>query len=257
MADATVHNVLRFHRLEGKVYEKVLSMGKEPADAKHLVALWMWLEQLGFDDMVRRVKSSPREASLRLLREAEAILDCLRQGSPPPARGTAALTQTTQSAKDAPNLRFFFVHRDVAIRSMVSVLDGVGRVIFDDALIRAASDADAGLPVDKKLRNELEAPYESRVEPTPEGRRSMFLTFPPGQPLPSEVITDYFTGRWGVCVEKMEMVQPPKYGRVVFNSPSLLPLLLIDEQFAEFEMVQGMRMWGRRCSPLIDGALNF
>lgn len=194
MANVTVHDFLRFHRSEGEVYEKVVAMGRERGEAKNVIALWMWLQQVGFPDMVGRVKSSTRDATLRLLREAEAILDCFRQGNPPPARSAAALTQTAQLVRDPPTLRFFYVHRDVAIRSIVSILDGVGRVIFDDVLIRAASDADAGIPVEKALKAALETPYERRVETTPEDRRSMLLAYPSGRPLPSQMITDYFTG---------------------------------------------------------------
>lgn len=58
-----------------------------------------------------------------------------------------------------------------------------------------------------------------------------------------------------MCVERVEMVQGAKYGRVVFTSPFYIPLFLRGEQFVEF-VVEGKQMWGRRYIGGIDGVLT-
>lgn len=194
MAFATTHDLLRFHRSEGEVFERVKLMQREHIDARNVVALWMWLESIGFTNMVHRMKNATADVFRRLLLEAEAILDCLRQGNPRPSQNPAAITLTAEGIRDPITLRFFYANRDVAIRSIVAILDGVGRVIFNDDLVKAARASDAGRQLEPSLAAALKTPYVHMVEPTHEDYRSMLVTFSPGHRPKAETITNYFMG---------------------------------------------------------------
>ncbi|CAA6657080.1 unnamed protein product [Spirodela intermedia] len=219
MAFAITHDLLRFHRTEGEVFQRVKLMERENIEARNVVALWMWLESMGFPNMVHRAKNASADVFRRLLFEAEAILDCLRQGNP--------------GIRDPITLRFFYANRDVAIRSIVAVLDGVGRVIFNDDLVKAARDSDAGHKLEPSLAAALRTPYVHMMEPTHQDYRSMLVTFSPGRRPNAEAITNYFVGRWGICLESVDLdLDPglgqrqgpvPTYGRVVFTTPHISP----------------------------------
>ncbi|CAA6660753.1 unnamed protein product [Spirodela intermedia] len=194
MAFAITHDLLRFHRTEGEVFQRVKLMERENIEARNVVALWMWLESMGFPNMVHRAKNASADVFRRLLFEAEAILDCLRQGNPRPSQNPTAISLTAEGIRDPITLRFFYANRDVAIRSIVAVLDGVGRVIFNDDLVKAARDSDAGHKLEPSLAAALRTPYVHMMEPTHQDYRSMLVTFSPGRRPNAEAITNYFVG---------------------------------------------------------------
>lgn len=194
MAYAKIHNLLRFHRTESEVYERVKLMERESVVARNVVALWMWLETMGFRNMVQRVKNSPADFFQRLLLEAEAILDALHQGTPKSSQNATAIFLTTYGVGEPFNLEFFYANGDLGIMSIVAILDGVGRVIFKDELIKAARESDAGHQLDPSLVEALQARYIPMVEPTHEDYRSMLVTFHPGSDVTPDIIINYFVG---------------------------------------------------------------
>ena len=92
---------------------------------------------MGFHNIIQRAKNAAPDFLERLLREAEAILDCFIQGNPRPSGNKKTVALTAEGIREPISLRFFYANRDLGITSMVSILDGVGRVIFDDELINA------------------------------------------------------------------------------------------------------------------------
>ncbi|CAA6670295.1 unnamed protein product [Spirodela intermedia] len=233
--------------------KRVKLMNRESVEARKVVALWMWLESMGFPNMVRRAKNAPADVFQRLLLEAEAILDSLHQGNPKTSQNATAIFLTAYGARDPITLQFFYANRDLGIRSIVAILDSVGRIIFNDELVKASRESDAGRQLEPSLAEALQAPYIHMMEPTHEDYRSMLVTFHPGSNVTPEIIINYFVGRWGVSVERVDLDLDPKlgqwegpmptYGRVVFTSPSFLPLLLNGGHYAEFN-IDGLFMWG-------------
>jgi hypothetical protein len=72
---------------------------------------------------------------------------------------------------------------------VAEILDGVGKLIFDDrlqVLLRRYQTGLVGNPP------ELMAPYRGKPVAVPEDCRSMFITFSKGMPLDREEIFEYF-----------------------------------------------------------------
>ena len=85
--------------------------------------------------------------------------------------------------------RFFAFHQDLVVRGVAEVLDGVGKLIFDDrlhVLLRRYQTGLVGNPP------ELMAPYCGEPVAVPEDSRSMFITFSKGMTIDREEIFDYF-----------------------------------------------------------------
>ncbi|CAL9782109.1 unnamed protein product [Musa acuminata subsp. burmannicoides] len=265
MAVLSVRDVLAFHKLDRGMYDKLVALGTTPEVSRNVVALFMWLELIGVDVIVY-IRSNPDHyILLRLAAEAESILDCVRRDTPPSdgADSSLAIPLTASLVNEPLNLRFFNCHRDVAVRGITQILDGVGTLIFDDylhALLAEyeaeaqAAEADArgrAKAVLPMLPRELARPHLPRVSPTPEDSRSMFITFSKGFPLKREDIVGYFTEKWGDCVEKVMMEKTttsaamPTYGRIVFTSESFIGLVLNGKQLVKFT-IKGRQLWARK-----------
>ena len=202
---ATVGNVLTFHRLDRSIYEKLIAFGSNTGVARSIIALWMWLELIGIDVIPFIVDCKNSSVVQRFMAEAEAILGCLRQGSPPPddSNNPNPIPLTASLTTESVTLRFFHCQRDVAMRGITSMIDGVGKLIFDDYLYallrtyeRAVTEAEEARQVPlPAMPPELARSYSSEPVLSPKDFRSMILTFSKGHPIGQEDIIEYFT-KW-------------------------------------------------------------
>ncbi|XP_058106590.1 uncharacterized protein LOC131249862 [Magnolia sinica] len=96
-------------------------------------------------------------------------------------------------------------------------------------------------------------PWTPERDPTPEDERCLFVTFSRGYPLTRGEIIDFFTQNWGDCVENVyvetSMAQEgPLYGRVIFNTRSMISLVLNGLEKVKFS-VNGKPLWARMYRP--------
>uniref|UniRef100_A0A0E0KPH9 RRM domain-containing protein n=1 Tax=Oryza punctata TaxID=4537 RepID=A0A0E0KPH9_ORYPU len=123
------------------------------------------------------------------------------------------------------------------------------------ALLRRHEEGDGGGAV---LPAELAAPYRRPIGPAPAtvgdgGCRSLFITFSKGLPLTREEIEEYFTERWGDCLDKVMMEktpagEPPTYGRIVFRHAAMATAVLGGEHLVKL-VVNGRQLWARKYFP--------
>jgi hypothetical protein len=85
--------------------------------------------------------------------------------------------------------RFFAFHQDLVVRGVADILDGVGKLIFDDRLHVLLTRYQTGLVGNPP---ELMAPYSSEPVAVSEDCCSMFITFSKGMPINREEIFEYF-----------------------------------------------------------------
>ncbi|KAL6851574.1 hypothetical protein ACP4OV_020507 [Aristida adscensionis] len=266
--EPTVHDVLAFHRVDRAAYERLLSLGAGRHPARAAVALLMWLHRIASVDAVSGVRAlvrTPADAA-QLVSEARAVLDgaAARAEAPPPP-----LISRLCGGHDAGlHVRRFLASCRIAgdaqlqqlvRRGVAEVLDGAGAVVFDDrlyALMRRHEEGGGG----GALPAELAAPYRrcsasSSAAPGPENDddRSLFITFSKGFPLTREEIDEFFTERWGDCVERVMMEktppgEPPTYGRVVFRRAAVAAAVLDGRPLAKL-VVNGRHLWARKYVP--------
>ncbi|KAG0454001.1 hypothetical protein HPP92_025305 [Vanilla planifolia] len=259
-AATTVRDILCFHKLDRSIYDKLLSLGMQPVTARNVTALWMWLELIGIDVIANVRDNRDPTVVASFAAEAELILDYIRQDAPAVNDAAVATIPLTAGLVDEPlTLRFFHAHRDVTVRGITNILDGVGVVIFDDRLnaLMAAQEVAARAAEEGGYRPpavpvELCAVYRPRLVHASEDRRSMFVTFSKGYPLRREDIMEYFTQKWGDCVERVMMEKTvvgmlPMYGRIVFKSESFIGLVLNGEQLEMTDIVVHIKdsVWQR------------
>lgn len=196
----TVKDVLAFHKIDRAVYEKFVTHGTEPGTARNVVALFMWLEQLGIDMIGQIAQITNPTIIFTLIAEADAVLHCLRQDDG--LNNYTEIPLITSLSKNSLDIRFFNFHRDVIVRGLAYILDGVGRVVFDDhmyELLRTYETAEAvvraglsavmpAVPLGLAVLYDPAAAVPSIVD-----ARSMFITFSKGFPIRRDEILEHFT----------------------------------------------------------------
>jgi len=51
---------LLFHRMERELYTiLVTNLSRDPSDSMRLVAMWLWLEKIGFRNVIKKIVSLP------------------------------------------------------------------------------------------------------------------------------------------------------------------------------------------------------
>lgn len=203
MAPPTVKDVLAFHKIDRAVYEKFVTHGTEPGTARNAVALFMWLEQLGIDMIGRISRITNPTMIFTLIAEVDAVLHCLRRQDDGLINNSyTEIPMISLMAGNSLDIRFFNFNKDVIVRGLAYILDGVGRVVFDNHMYELlhAYEAEeamarAGLSaVTPPVPPGLAVLYDrAAVVPSIEDARSMFITFSKGFPIKREEIQEHFT----------------------------------------------------------------
>ncbi|XP_038971344.1 uncharacterized protein LOC120104398 [Phoenix dactylifera] len=115
--------------------------------------------------------------------------------------------------------------------------------------MNVTADLKGGLVPPRSMLNPLAKPWSPATDPSPEDQRSMFITFSRGHPISKEDILEFFTGRFGPCIdmimiERAPMGGQPMYGRVVFSSTSMIAVVLNGQRTAKF-IIKGKHLWAR------------
>jgi hypothetical protein len=199
MAPPTIKDILAFHKIDRAVYEKLIAHGMDPALARNAVALFMWLEQAGMDMISQVVQIRNPTRIFTLITEVDVVLHCLRQED-----GYSNYTEIpmiTSLTRNSLDIRFFNFHKDIIVRGLAYILDGIGRIVFDDHMyeLLCAYEADmavarAGLTVVMpSVPHGLSVLYNpTATVPSIEDARSMFITFSKGFPIRREEIMEHF-----------------------------------------------------------------
>ncbi|XP_073002612.1 uncharacterized protein [Typha latifolia] len=269
MTPLCVRDILAFHKIDRAVFDKLLAHGANPQMARNVVALFMWLDLIGID-VVNYVGGLRNHSTIvMIVAEAEKILNCIRHDGIPASELRIEIPILSSLVSENIDLCFFDFHKDVVVRGLAQVLDGVGALIFDDKLqklfrsheatVRAAEEearkrgSRANLP---RLPPELAKTYNPRLVSASEDCRSMFITFSKGFPVGREEIVEYFTEKWGNCIERVMMERTatgitPMYGRIVFTSESFIGLVLNGERLVKF-VINGRQLWARKYVPRVN-----
>ncbi|KAJ0985139.1 hypothetical protein J5N97_003495 [Dioscorea zingiberensis] len=260
---ASIHDTLNYHKMDRRLYERVMGLGRASTVARNIIALWMWLELIDVNVVHFLKDVTIPNVLLNFIKEAEAILDIIRQDSPPSDDDAlVAIPFTADFVSEPFNLRFFYFNREVVVRGLTKMLDGVGTLIFNDHLshmlntyertVSFAREQGMRLPT---MPQELAQPYNSDIIPPLEDYRSLFITFSIGFALSREEIAEYFNEKMGECVDRVMLERrptraTPMYGRIVFKSQALIDILLNGERLAKFT-IRGTEIWGRKYIPRI------
>ncbi|XP_042520461.1 uncharacterized protein LOC122093963 [Macadamia integrifolia] len=134
----TTEELRWFHSIDSEIFRRlVLSLGRGVEETMKIIGLWLWLESMGFPNMVVRLLSLPDIVLNLITNEAVNCLNALE-------RGASANTNTNNDEQllftrrilnsTVISLSFLNENRISAIRSITKFLTDVGNRVFDDII---------------------------------------------------------------------------------------------------------------------------
>ncbi|ONK73550.1 uncharacterized protein A4U43_C04F32790 [Asparagus officinalis] len=135
---ATVKDILTFHNQDLTLYNHILPLTQNPCDDVHPFPSGMSSSSsLSTSFPLSSAAACHNPTLLRhFIAEANSILDVLRPGSwaPLEARYTTLIPFTAELVEERLTLGFFYWNSGFVVRGIMGILDGVGRVLFDEEL---------------------------------------------------------------------------------------------------------------------------
>ncbi|KAA3486157.1 Rho guanine nucleotide exchange factor [Gossypium australe] len=274
-----------FHNIDRELYAVlVMNLCRDPVESLHCIALWLWLERVGFKKVVTKLLSLPRVLVNELADEALACLGVIHNEKVSPLSTRRNDTPLMQRLIDSElALPFFAKHRLIAVRGLAKLVNEVCMRALKDIMQQAVerkahqSLADLSLYHQQQQRQhprqvQVQPPLAARV-PTPApprvqfgslpaaaqtnevhpDDRTIFVTFSKGYLVHEWEVREFFTKLYGNCIESLHMqdVMPneqPLFARIVCHSPAAIEYILNGNVKAKFT-INGKHVWARKFVP--------
>ncbi|KAK8520381.1 hypothetical protein V6N13_031169 [Hibiscus sabdariffa] len=245
-----------FHTIDRTLYSLlVMDLCRDPVEALRFVALWLWLERVGFKQVVKRILSLPFALINELADEALVCLNLVHNDQ----------VSTSGLANDVPLmqnlihsdlcLRFFADHRVIATQGLARVTKEVCtrtlRDIMQIAIERNATQVQAQQAmVQPGLGQVVGLPLPRTNEVVPADDRTMFVTFSKGYPVQEWEVREFFIRLYGDCIESFHMQEvlpneQPLFARIVCYSTAYIETILDGNVKVKFN-INGKHVWVRR-----------
>ncbi|PON55584.1 Rho guanine nucleotide exchange factor [Trema orientale] len=265
----------RFHTIDRELYTLlVINLFRDPAESMQVMGMWLWLEQKGFYNVVKKMLSLPHFLINELADEAVICLKFLTSATETP------FASYDININDIPliqclmekeiTFKFFNDNRPNAAQEVAKIVN--------DVCVRALTDIMQQAIILENTRSQNHAMvlptasfhsnigrfglyYGSSSGGTPDlnevsvppDDRTMFVTFSKGYPVFEWEVREFFTTTYGDCIESLYMqeVQPNEqslFARIVFHSASTIDVILNGLSKAKFT-INGKHVWMRKFIP--------
>ncbi|XP_010247829.1 PREDICTED: uncharacterized protein LOC104590783 [Nelumbo nucifera] len=258
----TTEELKSFHTIDRKLYFRlVINFWRDITQSMKVIALWMWLEDVGYPNIIHQMLSLPDTIVNALADEAVNCLNCIELGEIPPHANTN-IPLTLKLLKQEISLNFFLNNRISASNGIRKMLNDVCIKAFDDIAYMALTNATKPMASSAEgssntscMQSDLN-PSAQPWKPTdeiPPDNRTLFLTFSKGYPLSEEEVRDFFNTNYGDCIEAIYMQDVPSdvqplFARLVFYSPSTIAFILGGKDKAKF-IINRKHAWARLFVP--------
>ncbi|XP_034225695.1 uncharacterized protein LOC117635495 [Prunus dulcis] len=224
-----------FHSIDRDLYTILaIHLCRDPLESMQVMALWLWLEKVGFKNAVKKILSLPFILINELADEAVTCLNIINgtHFSLPFEANDIPLLQSFMEKE--VSLQFFHENQQAAAQGVTKAANIVCLPAFDDIMKQA-----------------IEINFSQNS--ADHSQRTMFVTFSKGYPVHEHEVKQFFTAAFGDCVESLQMqeVQPFEqslFARVVFHSASTIEAILSGVSKAKFT-INGKHVWVRRFVP--------
>ncbi|KAF5734401.1 hypothetical protein HS088_TW16G00850 [Tripterygium wilfordii] len=253
-------DLLLFYTLERVLFNRmVCSMSKTPQLVKRSIALWLMLGEIGHHDLIRTIHSYDNNAIDILFDEALCCLECIQPDATEPTEAEDDARLFITLFDEPVNRRFFYYNKEFMYKRYEHIMETVCEKIFGQNAAIEVDESGAWPVLARQFGEEYSSTNQySNLNPnapefnpgqTPEDSRTMFLTFSKGHPLSRQEIVQFFTSNWGgvvqdVVIEQSRTGRDPQFGRIVFKSSLVIPLVLNGQTKAKF-LVNGKHLWVR------------
>jgi hypothetical protein len=236
-----------FHTIDRKLYTLfVIYLCRDPVESMQVMALWLWLERMGFGNIVHKMLSLPYTLVNELADEAIICLNCINANQIPSSSENIDIPLIQSLMEKEISLQFFLENRLNGIVGIAKIVDEVCVRAFSDIMqqagLRRAGLGGADLVQPRTPENEV-----------PADDRTMFVTFSKGYPVHGWEVREFFTRSYGDCIESLHMqeVQPHQqalFARIIFHKGSTMEMILGDMGKAKFT-INGKHVWARKYVP--------
>ncbi|TQD85409.1 hypothetical protein C1H46_029039 [Malus baccata] len=265
----------QFHNIDRNLYSiMVLKLFRDPLESMQVLALWLWLERVGFKNVVKKMLSLPYILINELADESITCLELIRgtHFSLPSEQTDIPLIQSF--IEKEISVQFFHQNRDAAARDVTKAVKEVCLPAFDDIMQKAMQrdfaqnfadhsyvvlpsqrSSSSLFPFSLSINQQpcLQQQPLQRNEATPPHDRTMFVTFSKGYPVQESEVRQFFKITFGARIESVQMqeVQPyeqPLFAIIVFHSSATIEAILNGMGKAKFT-INGKHVWVRKYMP--------
>ncbi|KAJ1427908.1 hypothetical protein SESBI_09295 [Sesbania bispinosa] len=260
-----------FHKIDRDLYRiLVIHLLREPTECIQILGTWLWLERMGFRNMVKKILSLPNLLINEVADETLLCLSCVNNGLIIPSSSNGNETPLLQSLVDNEiSLQFFHENRVQALQGVAKAVENVCDRAFTDITqqaimirnsieTRRMTEAQI-VPVTQSSENpnawfgSINVGLELQNNQVPADDRTLFVTFSRGYHVEEWEVRQFFTMAYGDCIEALHMqeVQPTEqslYARVVFHKIGTIDLVLGGAYRVKFT-ISGKHMWARKFMP--------
>ncbi|KAF3447126.1 hypothetical protein FNV43_RR12306 [Rhamnella rubrinervis] len=273
-----------YHKIDREIFSRlVIKLLRDPAESLLVMALWLWLEDKGYANIILKMTTLPDPIVNAVADEAVRCLKCLETTtSRVLLSGGGGLPLTAKILQTQISLQTFTQHRFTTISGIKIFLNNVCARIFTDILQRVLAAGPSQMRTDQPLvipgfphplfgaltvvtqpmDNDLISTTElwgwHPTNEISEDDRTMFLTFSRGFPVSEEEVRELFTEMFGNCVEGVHMgnvssnsnnitndQQQPLYARMILKSVTTVDQILDGRHISKFR-INGKHIWARK-----------
>lgn len=251
-----------FHKIDRELYTiLVINLCRDPLECYHIIALWIWLERMGYKNVVKNIMALPAILINWLADEAVICINCTNDDTFSLSAENNDIPLTQGLMEKEISLQFFNENRLIASQGVAKVVKEVCIRALSD-IMKLATERNAA-QISTSLKNlslgNVVQPSWNQGNGVRAEDRTLFVTFSKGYPVFEGEMREYFTRFYGDCVESLHMqeVEPNQqalYARIVFRSTSIIQRILIGTSSigasgkAKFT-INGKHVWARKFIP--------
>ncbi|KAI3849841.1 hypothetical protein MKW98_026755 [Papaver atlanticum] len=246
--EITIDELRSIYKIDRDMYRKLtVNMLKEPLVCMAVMALWLFMEDLGYPNVIPMLLSYPSDIINSAFEEAKLLVYHIVTRTPPPSSSliempiTLRLIHAVGSRAYIP-MNNLFHDGTIPYIEIKNKIENLCCTLFEDIFREAMSGINATNTTvyRQRLFDEIggsssvptvEEPQVVRVS-TPPSQRTMFITFSTGFPITEDQLRVYFVGMHGDCIERIDMqeIKPPQtqsmFAKIVFNESETIDEIL-------------------------------
>lgn len=274
MTSISLEELHAYHTIDRDAFSRlVITLRRDPGDSLLVMATWLWLEEMGFPNIITKLMNLT-DPMVNML--ADEVASCLNsfQTNNTQTVANIALPFTSRIMEREISLQIFLQNRFQAISGIKNFLNTVCARIFTDILQRVLGMSSQvilnnhsliipGFPhpifgtltiVPRAMDYDFPSGGLWGWNPTnnaSEDDRTMFLTFSRGFPVTRDEVKELFTRMYGDCVESIHMQEnvpsneQPLFARLVLQSVANVDQILSGRRIAKFR-INGKHIWARK-----------
>ncbi|GMI89292.1 hypothetical protein like AT3G45200 [Hibiscus trionum] len=271
MASVTLEELHAYHAIDRSIFSRmVINLRRDPAESMLVMAMWFWLEETGYPNIVAKIVNVSDPVLGALAGEAVMCLNCLGSKNSTIAPN-GILPLTTRIMEKDISLHMFHQNRFSTINGIKNFMTTVCSRIFTDILQHVMGSTShpnqplviPGFPhslfgsvtiVPRAMDHDFPIGGLWGWHPSnnfTEDDRTLFLTFSRGFPVTEEEIRELFTRIRGVCVDSVHMQEnvssgeQPLFAKMVLRSVTNVDQILNGRHIAKFR-INGKHIWARK-----------